>query len=176
MKAVLEIEKLIGGAVEFDGDKFYLLQDNAPRLDMNLAAEGIRKFAMLAQLLYNGSLIQKTTLFWDEPESNLNPALLRQLASIVTELARHGFQIILATHSMNLLKEFHILSREKEKGDLPIRYFGLNARPGHATTVTAQDDFEYLPDVVALDVELQQADKLEEIFAREDREAHANNH
>ncbi len=108
-----------------------------------------------------------------EPEANLNPALLQKLAAILAQLARQGFQIILATHSTDLLKEFHILSRQKDAEPLPIKYFGLNARPGEATTVVATDNFEYLPDVVALEVELEQADNLDEIFAREDRERHA---
>ncbi|WP_418886494.1 AAA family ATPase [Hymenobacter psoromatis] len=144
-------------------------------IEMNLVAEGIRKFAILSQLLANGKLTPETTLFWDEPEANLNPALLRKLAAILAELARQGFQIILATHSMSLLKAFHILSRQKDAKALPIKYFGLNARQGEATTVVTTDNFEYLPDVVALEVELEQADDLEEIFAREDRQFHADN-
>ena len=174
MDVVVKIERLLGGTVDLEGDRFYLLQDNAPQIEMNLVAEGLRKFAMLAQLLYNGSLTQKTTLFWDEPEANLNPALLQKLAAILAELARQGFQIILATHSTDLLKEFHILSRQKDAEPLPIKYFGLNVRQGEATTVVTTDNFEYLPDVVALEVELEQADSLDEIFAREDRERHAN--
>ena len=176
MDVVIKIEGLLGGAVEFEGDRFYLLQNDAPQIEMNLVAEGFRKFAMLAQLLYNGSLTQKSTLFWDEPEANLNPALLRKLAAILAELARQGFQIILATHSMSLLKEFHILSREKDAKPLPIKYFGLNAGPGEATRIVTTDNFEYLPDIVALEVELEQADALEEIFVREDQQRHADNH
>lgn len=139
-----------------------------------MIAEGIRKFGILQKLLANGSLTRNTTLYWDEPEANLNPALLRKLAAILAELARQGFQIILATHSMSLLKEFHILSREKEKGELPIKYFSLSAEPGGPTTVVDRTDFKYLPNVTALDVELDQADDLEEIFAREARQTHAN--
>lgn len=167
---------LMSGTIQSEDGRFYFHPTQGGKFRVGLAAEGFRKLGTLIHLLANDTLAPQATLFWDEPEANLNPALLRKLAAILAELARQGFQIILATHSMSLLKEFHILSREKEKGNLPIRYFGLNARPGHATTIIAQDDFEYLPDVVALDVELQQADKLEEIFAREDREAHANNH
>jgi hypothetical protein len=118
-------------------------------------------------------LTPNNVLFWDEPEANLNPLLLRELAKVLVELARQGFQIILATHSMSLLKQFHILSREKNALPLPLRYFGLNADAGQPTTVVAKDDFKYLPDVVALEVELEQADDLEEIFIQDDRKAHA---
>ena len=143
-------------------------------MDINLVAEGLRKFGTLQRLLSNGSLTAQSTLFWDEPEANLNPALLRKLAAILAELARQGFQIILATHSTDLLKEFHILSRQKDAQPLPIKYFGLNAGPGEATRIVSTDNFEHLPDVVALEAELEQVDELDAIFAREDRERHAN--
>lgn len=139
-------------------------------------AEGLRKFGTLQKLLANGSLTSQTTLFWDEPEANLNSALLRKLAAILGGLARQGFQIILATHSMSLLKEFHILSRQKDVKPLPIKYFGLNAELGQPTTLITKDDFEYLPDVVALEVELEQADALEEVFIQDDQKANANRH
>lgn len=174
-EAILVLTDILGGEVREEGDKYYLFDNSGRQTAISMVAEGLRKFGTLQKLLANGSLTKQTTLFWDEPEANLNPALLRKLAAILAELARQGFQIILATHSMGLLKEFHILSREKNKAKLPIQYFGLNAESGQATTVLTRDDFEYLPDVVALEVELEQADDLEEIFAREDRQFHANN-
>lgn len=169
VQAIQALTDILGGEVQEEGDKYYLIDKTGRRIAISMVAEGLRKFGTLQKLLANGSLTKNTTLYWDEPEANLNPALLRKLATILAELAHQGFQIILATHSMSLLKEFHILSRDKEKGDLPIRYFGLNAEPGQPTTVVTKDDFKYLPDVVALEIELDQADDLEEIFARESR-------
>ncbi|WP_460585433.1 AAA family ATPase [Hymenobacter arcticus] len=164
----------ISGEVIEESGKYYLVHKSGQRLEMSMVAEGLRKFGTLQKLLTNGSLTQNTTLYWDEPEANLNPALLRKLAAILAELARQGFQIILATHSTDLLKEFHILSRQKDAKPLPIKYFGLNAEPGEATRIVSTDNFEHLPDVVALEVELKQADELENIFIREDREYYAN--
>lgn len=169
-----KIEPIMQGRIRLVNGNFYLYPEKGERFEINLIAEGIRKVGMLAQLLNNGSLTTQTTLFWDEPEANLNPALLRKVAAILAELAHQGFQIILATHSMSLLKEFHILSRQKTDKPLPIRYFGLNADSGQPTTIVTRDDFKFLPDVVALEVELEQADDLEEIFAREDRQFHAD--
>lgn len=172
-KVLKSLERILGGRIEVEGERFYLVS-KARRLEMNMVAEGVRKFALLERLLRNGVLTLNNVLFWDEPEANLNPLLLRELAKVLAELARHGFQIILATHSMSLLKQFHILSRKKSALPLPLRYFGLNAGTGQPTTVVAKDDFEYLPDVVALEVELEQADDLEEVFVQDDRKAHAN--
>ncbi|WP_375419382.1 ATP/GTP-binding protein [uncultured Hymenobacter sp.] len=163
------LEVLMQGKIRFEDNQFFLYRSEEERLEIDLAAEGIRKLGVLAYLLGNSSLEKATTLFWDEPEANLNPAMLRELAKALAALAKQGFQIILATHSMSLLKEFHILSRHENIRPLPIRYFGLNAEPGQPTTVVTKDDFKFLPDVVALEVELEQADDLEEIFAREDQ-------
>lgn len=171
--AISELTNILGGEVKEEGDKYYLVRRDGQRTEANMLAEGLRKFGVLQKLLSNGSLTPRTTLFWDEPEANLNPALLRKLAAVLAELARQGFQIILATHSLFLLKQLHILTRQKDAPKLPIRYFGLNAAEGGATTVSTKDDFELLPDIVALDEELEQADELEAIFANEDRSAHA---
>jgi ABC-type branched-subunit amino acid transport system ATPase component len=174
-QAIQALFEVLGGEVQEEGDKYYLVDAAGRRTGINMVAEGLRKFGTLQKLLTNGSLTRNNTLYWDEPEANLNPALLRKLAAILAELARQGFQIILATHSTDLLKEFHILSRQKDAQPLPIKYFGLNAEPGEATRIVSTDNFEYLPDVVALSEELKQADELEEIFIREDREYYANN-
>jgi len=172
--AIAAITSILGGELREEENKYYLVDKTGRRTNISMVAEGLRKFGTLQKLLTNGSLTKNTTLFWDEPEANLNPALLRKLAAILAELARQGFQIILATHSTDLLKEFHILSRQKDAQPLPIKYFGLNTEPGEATRIVSTDNFEHLPDVVALEAELAQVDELDAIFAREDRERHAN--
>lgn len=154
--ALKQLAAVLGGEVEEDNGRFYLVFPKEKRLEMNMVAEGLRKFGTLQKLLANGSLTPKATLFWDEPEANLNPVLLKKLAAVLAELARQGFQIILATHSLFLLKELHILSQQKDAKPLPIRYFGLNTGADGATIVTTVDDFEELPDIVALDVQLEQ--------------------
>lgn len=167
--------EIMQGEILSEDGRFYFYPRNGARFRAGLVAEGFRKLGTLSHLLAIGSLNRNSTLFWDEPEANLNPVLLRELAKVLAELARQGFQIVVATHSTGLLKEFHILSRQKDAESLPIRYFGLNAEPGEATRVFPSDNFEYLPDIVALEVELEQADALEEIFVREDQQRHADN-
>ncbi|MDO7876997.1 AAA family ATPase [Hymenobacter sp. ASUV-10] len=162
---VAHLQNLLGGKVEEEGGHFYLAAPNQPRMEMNLVAEGLRKFATLYKLLANGTLTPDTTLFWDEPEANLNPALLRELAAVLAQLARAGFQVILATHSLFLLKELHILAQQEAT---PVRYFGLSAQPGEATTVVMADNLELLPDIVALDAELEQSDRFQQVLDKED--------
>jgi len=62
------------------------------------------------------------------------------------------------------MKELHILAQETS---VPVRYFGLSAQPGEATTVAMADSLELLPDIVALDAELTQTDRFQHILDQE---------
>ena len=148
-----KLSQLIGGKVDEAGGRFFLNNSGQQGLEMNLVAEGMRKFATLYKLLANGTLTPETTLFWDEPEANLNPALLKDMAVILTDLAEAGFQIILATHSLFLMRELHILAQQKKKS---VRYFGLYASEEGDVRVEQQDDLMQLRHLVALDAELTQ--------------------
>lgn len=150
---VEKLAQLIGGKVEEEGGHFYLAAPDQPPLEMNLVAEGVRKFATLYKLLANGTLTPETTLLWDEPEANLNPALLKEMAAVLTDLAEAGFQIILATHSLFLMRELHILAQHKKK---LVRYFGLYKSEEGDVRVERQDDLMQLQHLVALDAELAQ--------------------
>lgn len=165
--AIATLTEVLGGEVEEQNGSFFLVYPKEERMEMNLVAEGLRKFGTLQKLLANGSLTPKSTLFWDEPEANLNPVLLKKLAAVLAALARQGFQIILATHSLFLLKELHILSRQKDVLPLPVRYFGLNAGKDGATEVVTTDDFEGLPDIAALDEEIEQSGEFLDVLNQE---------
>lgn len=69
------------------GDAFYLHVPGEGQLEMPLVTEGLRKFAMLARLISTGSLFDKGYVFWDEPEKNLNPKLVRVIAHGIVHLA-----------------------------------------------------------------------------------------
>jgi len=83
-----------------------------------MTAEGFRKVGILHRLLSNGTISPGSggPLFWDEPESNMNPKLMKLLVKILLELSRNGQQIILATHDYVLLKWFDLLM-DKGKDD-----------------------------------------------------------
>ena len=90
----------------------------APLMSSGMTAEGFRKIGVLQRLLSNGCLNPGKTgpLLWDEPESNLNPKLMKDLVLALLELARNNQQVILATHDYVLLKWFDLLM-DKGKAD-----------------------------------------------------------
>ena len=101
-----------------DSTEWKFVSSSKQHLSSGMTAEGFRKIGVLQRLLSNGSLSPGTTgpLLWDEPESNLNPKLMRDMVRALLELARNGQQIILATHDYVLLKWFDLLMN-KGKAD-----------------------------------------------------------
>ena len=90
-----------------------------------MTAEGFKKIGILHRLLSNGRLNPGSNgpLFWDEPESNMNPKMMEPLVRALLELSRNGQQIILATHDYVLLKWFDLLM-DKDKED-HVRFHSL---------------------------------------------------
>jgi predicted ATPase len=124
-------------------------------MEMPLVAEGIRKLAMLAQLIAVGALEKGGYLFWDEPEANINPRLVKVIARVILQLASAGIQIFIATHSYFLLKELDILTIEQP---IPTRYFSL-LKGEEGVVVESGDSLDDLQSIVALDEELAQFDR-----------------
>ena len=114
-KRLKDIEKIIGGTVNYDvhKDEFYLKRGNS-RQEFNLVAEGIRKMALLWQLVKNGTLERGSVLFWDEPEANINPLYLSIITDMLLELQRDGVQIFISTHDYMLAKYFEIHRRAED--------------------------------------------------------------
>lgn len=152
------IEDAMGGTVEVDANGRFFLKVNGGRMEATLVAEGLRKFAMLARLISTGVLLEQGYLFWDEPETNLNPKLIKVLAEIIVRLADQGIQVFVATHSTFLLREIAILTGGRRK-KRP-RYFGLVASGDeHVSTLEQGDSVEEIRTLILLDEELAQSDR-----------------
>ena len=133
------LARLLNGEIERDdAGRFYLVSKQG-RLPMPMVAEGLRKIATLVQLERNGWLATGTTLFWDEPEVNLNPILMGEIVSAILALTRRGVQVFLATHSYVILKELDLQTKREDTA----RYFAFQAG-ADGTTVMATEDLSLL--------------------------------
>lgn len=119
------LERMLKATVEYDekAQRFFIRQRGI-RLEAGLAAEGYRKIGMLLQLVANRSLAGNSVLFWDEPEVNINPSFAEPLAELLSEFARQGTQVVLATHDYFVLKYLGLVT-QRAGGEIPIRYFSL---------------------------------------------------
>lgn len=141
-KKLLDIlQRSMEGKVITKKEEFFL-KNKQGELEFTLLAEGIRKLALLWVLIQNGTILKGSVLCWDEPETNLNPKLMRTVVEILIELQRMGVQIFLTTHDYIILKEFdlqtsasdkiqyHSLYRDKESGEIAVAstesYLGIS--------------------------------------------------
>ncbi|KDB48566.1 AAA family ATPase [Glaesserella parasuis] len=129
------IRKIVGGRVKIVGDEFQL-SSRGSNLEMVLVAEGHRKLALIWQLIHNGSLFRNNTLFWDEPEANLNPSLMPEVAKILVMLAERGVQIFVSTHNYAFLKEL-----EFAKKNTDIAFFSLEKNKENGVIVRKFDRY-----------------------------------
>ncbi|MYB35059.1 MAG: AAA family ATPase [Gammaproteobacteria bacterium] len=141
--AMEEIESTCGGRfVFYGGGRVTFMKDNV-EYSANVIAEGFRKLGVLSRLLETSAINPGISgaLFWDEPESSLNPMLMELLVKILLELSRIGQQIILTTHDYVLLKWFDLLM-DKDRGD-QVRFHSL-FRDAETSEVKASSTDNYV--------------------------------
>jgi len=159
-KLIEPIEQVMGGTVFLDNSgRFYLRIPGIGNIEMHLLAEGLRKFAMIARLIVTGTLFEKGYLFWDEPEANLNPRLIKAAAKLIVELVKSGVQIFIATHNLFLLRELEILLAQSD--EIPAKgcqYISLYLENGVSRSESASS-LSHIKTIVALDESLQQSDR-----------------
>ncbi len=146
------LERLLNGKIETMNGRFYL-NSNGEKTEITLIAEGLKKIGTLSYLIANKSLDKNSILFWDEPETNLNPKYIKFIAEVLLELEKTGVQLFISTHDLFLIKEIEILRNKHD-----IRYFSFGLKD-EKLIVSQDETFEYLDNLVLLDEELEQSDR-----------------
>lgn len=134
-----------------DSTEWRFVPSSKQRLPSGMTAEGFRKIGVLQRLLSNGSLNPGSSgpLLWDEPESNLNPKLMKDLVQALLELARNGQQVILATHDYVLLKWFDLLMDKGKEDQVRFHVLSRDADSGHVRR-NSMDDYRAIePNAIA---------------------------
>ncbi len=152
------LEKAMGGSIELDKNGRFYLKSAEGRMEMSLVAEGLRKLGMLSRLIATGSLLDRGYLFWDEPEANLNPRLIKWVAKSILDLSAAESQIFIATHSLFLLRELEILLSEKNRKNVKTRFFGLH-QTKDGVVINQGFSVDEIGDISMLDEELEQSDR-----------------
>ena len=148
----LELEDLLQGRVIHKGDHFYVQGNESDRrLEAHLLAEGHRKIAALVHLINNGSIDKDTVLFWDEPEANMNPRLIKHIATLLRELAKVGVQVFIATHDYLLTGELSLAAEYRTQPNVPIRFFAMSRDDDDPVQVQSGDTLADLQDNPILD-------------------------
>ncbi len=144
-KVLATLGEALNGRVTVKNEEFYF-RDRRGNLEFTLLAEGMRKLALIWLLIQNGTLLDGSVLFWDEPEANLNPSVIGHVVETILELRRLGVQVFLATHNFSVLKELELRRRE----DDGVRFHALSRDPqtGHIECHTSSGYLSMSPNLI----------------------------
>ncbi len=163
-RALLEpLEQVMNGHVVTEFGRFYL-KNNTGKLEAHLLAEGLRKIATLAHLIANKSLTKHSILFWDEPEANLNPKLIKLVAQTIISLSKN-MQVFVSTHSLFLLRELYIIAQQEHSKN-EYNYFSIAAQADRSDVdVYTSHSLDGLEVLTSLEYQADQDNALLELFS-----------
>ena len=120
-------EDIMKGQIVQKDKKFFLKIKGEGEFEMGLLSDGYRKLSMIVYMILSGSLNKNTILFWDEPETNMNPKMIRPIVQALVTLAKMGVQIFVTTHDYFVQQEFNMLTvyPELNSEHLDIRFMSL---------------------------------------------------
>ena len=109
-----KLEEILDGKIEFDDtSQSWLFKRGKQKYPIGVAAEGIKKIAILDTLFRNRFLDTNSIIFFDEPESALHPEAISKLLDIVSVLSERGLQFFLASHSYFVVKKLFLIAQKK---------------------------------------------------------------
>lgn len=128
-KVLESFNKIINGSIISKGKKFYLKVEGQGEFEMGLVSEGYRKLSTIMYLILSGSLNKNSVLFWDEPETNMNPKMIEPIVQALVVLANMGVQVFIATHDYFVQQCFSMISEYKPKQlslyDIDVKFISL---------------------------------------------------
>ena len=112
-----QINSIVPGEISKSSDGYFYI-DGGARLSVKNLATGSKMFFIIKNLLLNGFIDEKTMLILDEPEAHLHPEWINKFAQILVLLAsKIRVNILLTTHSPNLMLALHVFAQKMEFKD-----------------------------------------------------------
>ena len=111
---------------ELGGLKFQ--EESGRSHSLYLTATGIVQMGILGLFIEKKILDKNSVLFIDEPETNLHPAWQVKIMKILFQLVKEGVQVIMATHSIDLMKwlETHLKAHPEDKDLIALNQLDFN--------------------------------------------------
>ncbi len=108
-------KQVMGGKLEISDIGELRFQENKRSFSLPLTAMGIVNLGILALLLEYRIIVEDAFLFIDEPEAHLHPAWQIEIVETLFDLANSGVNVVIATHSVNILKFLELKLKEDSK-------------------------------------------------------------
>jgi len=118
-------EDVIGGKIEISESGNWSFQEKSRSFALPVTAMGIASLGILALLIERKVLDEDAFIFIDEPEAHLHPAWQVIMAETLFELSRRGVHVVIATHSVDILKwlEVHVKNNPDDETRIALNQF-----------------------------------------------------
>ena len=121
---------VLGGKIALSESGDLSFQENGRRFSLPVTAMGVANLGILALLIEHKVLDEDSFLFIDEPEAHLHPAWQVIMAETLLELAKGGVHVVIATHSIDVLKwlEVHVKENPEDKELIALNRFPVQSQ------------------------------------------------
>ena len=135
--AKLTGKSVMGGKIAISETGNLSFQENGRNFSLPVTAMGIANLGILALLIERKVLDKGTFLFIDEPEAHLHPAWQVVMAESLFELSRQGVNVVIATHSADILQwlDVHVKKNPDDEQLIALNQFPVKKDK-------AEEDFE----------------------------------
>ena len=125
-------KNVLGGKLVISDTGEILFHENDRNFPLTLTATGVVNLGILALLIERKILDKDSFVFIDEPEAHLHPAWQVVMAETLFDLAKGGAHVVIATHSIDMLKwlEVHAKKNPKDKDLIALNQFPPQSEEG----------------------------------------------
>ena len=126
--AKLTGKNIMGGKIAISETGNLSFQENGRNFSLPVTAMGIANLGILALLIERKVLDKGTFLFIDEPEAHLHTAWQVTMAETLFELAKGGVNVVIATHSADILQwlDVHVKKNPDDEQLIALNQFPIN--------------------------------------------------
>lgn len=119
------LQQALGGEFSFKNGSFTFQDDLGNEIPKNLVSFGMTNLGMVQTLLTNNVITKGSFVFFDEPETNLHPQWQVLLMQTLIKLADHDINVVIATHSIDMIKALEVGLKNKDNLDetVSVNYF-----------------------------------------------------
>lgn len=144
--AKLTGKNVMGGKIAISEIGNLSFQENGNNFSLPVTAMGIANLGILALLIERKVLDKGTFLFIDEPEAHLHPAWQIVMAESLFELSRQGVNVVIATHSADILQwlDVHVKKNPDDEQLIALNHFPVTGfkHSSAGKKDKAEEDFE----------------------------------
>ena len=137
------LTKIIGGKIITDETGSLQFKEYQGKTHtLPIMATGVVQLALIALLIEKKVLDKNSILFIDEPETNLHPAWQVEMIKILFELAKAGVNIVVATHSADIMKYLEVIPNSEKKNMIALNHLKVDSTTGHVSTFKPERSIE----------------------------------